>query len=280
MAEGMVLADLIKNPNGDLYDPSQDLPDAQKRWGYTKDQMHKLGWMTDAQYATIQYPKKGDYIEPKDPLGAQMDTPTGFIVHHVMSELMPGAVQGQSGVPSTRRTPDSLQERRLPDQHDDQRGGAEAAEDLATRTRAGLADDEALPKTLGGRARRGATGHRRGARLLRRRERLGHRLRRHLQRPGRGRVGGWTGANQPPGSTFKTVTMATALSQGISVDSYWDGPETKTFPDRTIAGEQRRGRGLLRWCALSLHDVGGPEEVAEHDVLRDRRVQDRRPASP
>ena len=39
--------------------------------------------------------------------------------------------------------------------------------------------------------------------------------------------GGWTGANQPPGSSFKTVTMATALRQGLSVDSYWDGPETR-----------------------------------------------------
>ena len=65
MEEGMVLAGLIKNPNGGMYDPSQNLPNAQKRWDYTRDQLHKLHWMTDQKYATIQYPKKGDTSSPR-----------------------------------------------------------------------------------------------------------------------------------------------------------------------------------------------------------------------
>src|SRR5262249_20262245 len=39
---------------------------------------------------------------------------------------------------------------------------------------------------------------------------------------------GWTGRNQPPGSSFKTVTMATALQQGLSVNSWWWGPNKYT----------------------------------------------------
>jgi cell division protein FtsI/penicillin-binding protein 2 len=44
--------------------------------------------------------------------------------------------------------------------------------------------------------------------------------------------GGSTGAHFPPGSTFKLYTLATALSQGISIDSYWEGPPSKEFPDQ------------------------------------------------
>src|SRR5215467_511162 len=35
-----------------------------------------------------------------------------------------------------------------------------------------------------------------------------------------------------PGSSFKTITMAAALKQGLSIYSYWYGPNIRQFPDR------------------------------------------------
>jgi len=57
--------------------------------------------------------------------------------------------------------------------------------------------------------------------------------------------GDWSGAHAPPGSTFKLYTLATALSQGISIDSYWSGPPRRTSPayKKDPAGSHQRRRG-------------------------------------
>jgi membrane peptidoglycan carboxypeptidase len=49
-----------------------------------------------------------------------------------------------------------------------------------------------------------------------------------------------SGNHFSPGSTMKVYTMTTALSQRISIDSYWDGPPSKVFPGR---GDKKPGSG-------------------------------------
>jgi membrane peptidoglycan carboxypeptidase len=43
--------------------------------------------------------------------------------------------------------------------------------------------------------------------------------------------GNYTGASAPPGSTFKLYTLAAALKENISIDSYWHGPPSMEFPN-------------------------------------------------
>ena len=45
---------------------------------------------------------------------------------------------------------------------------------------------------------------------------------------------GWRGLHHSPGSTFKMYTLATALSQGYSIDSYWLGPSSRRFNGRGL----------------------------------------------
>ena len=89
-------------------------------------------------------------------------------------------------------------------------------------------------------------------------ERLRTRLRRRLQRPGVRRRQ-LTGEPMDPGSSFKTVTMATALSQGISARTrYWYGPHTE-FPTR--ASRLHNNGATEHARANTLPDVARPQEV-------------------
>jgi membrane peptidoglycan carboxypeptidase len=56
----------------------------------------------------------------------------------------------------------------------------------------------------------------------------------------------WQGLHHSPGSTFKMYTLATALSQGYGIDSYWLGPSSRDFngrglePDPAHPGQYRK----------------------------------------
>jgi membrane peptidoglycan carboxypeptidase len=43
--------------------------------------------------------------------------------------------------------------------------------------------------------------------------------------------GNYSGGSFPPGSTFKLYTLAAALKENISIDSYWHGPPSMEFPN-------------------------------------------------
>jgi membrane peptidoglycan carboxypeptidase len=231
--EDMLLAALVKQPEPNPtdgskgYDPANSLPNATDRWHYVKDQMVKADFLKKDAADKMQYPTT--WVKPGDSGAAEFgkDTPTGFVVHQVMSEL-------------THHTGGKFTSQNL------KSGGfkiittirkdyEDAAISIADDTVAGSVMS-AQPKNL-------------QASLV-------------AIEPGTGRVlayygghngsggdyagiwsdpvldtGDWSGYNHNPGSTFKMYTLATALSKGIGIESYWDGPESKEFPqqDRTKA---------------------------------------------
>jgi membrane peptidoglycan carboxypeptidase len=97
MAEGMVLAGIIKQPEGSggkgsPYDGTVDPQKAQDRFNnYIKPNMLKLGFVNQQQYDAMKYPDTVVKVDPNNNtrLRAQwgLDKPEGLIVHHVMDEL-------------------------------------------------------------------------------------------------------------------------------------------------------------------------------------------------
>ncbi len=266
-AEGIVLADLIKDPNGNKYDPACKCLSAQQRFQYSRDQLLKANFITQAQYDALKYPIT--WIQPKNTAANQnMTTPEGFIVHHVMSEL--SALKGPNGQPLFPLSgPDSLLD-----------GGytIKTTINQAAQHAAEMAADPAIGgstspfKGVYGRDQKGKKTSAVADALV-------------AVEPGTGRVlayyggpnganidfagiyndpvmasGGWTGQHVTPGSTFKTITMATALSKGISIDSLWWGPTKRTFtgydgrtaPVTNISADACPGPGNIcpMWQAL------------------------------
>jgi membrane peptidoglycan carboxypeptidase len=230
VAEDMVLAALIKQPEPNTkdgtkgYDPANSLENSKTRWDYVKGQMVKGKFLAEDAAAKLTFPTT--WVKPGDSGAAEFgkDTPTGFVVHQVMSEL-------------THNTGGKFTEQNL------KTGGYKiittinkAYEDAAIS----IADDTV----------KGSVTNTQPANLQASLVAI---------EPGTGRVlayygghngaggdfagiwsdpvlddGTWTGYNHNPGSTFKMYTLATALSKGIGIDSWWEGPESKEFPpDRT-----------------------------------------------
>jgi len=224
--EDMVLAGLIKQPEPDSsgnkgFDPNNSLPDATDRWKYVKDQMVKGGFLQKAAADKMVYPTT--WKKPGDTSASEFgkDTPTGFVVHQVMSELTHNT--------NNKFTAENLKS-----------GGFKiittinkAYEDAAIA----VADDTVKGSVMS------VQPTNLQASLV-------------AIEPGTGRVlayygghngsggdyagiwsdpvldnGDWSGYNHNPGSTFKMYTLAAALAKGISIDSYWDGPQSKEFPN-------------------------------------------------
>jgi membrane peptidoglycan carboxypeptidase len=226
-AEDMVLAGLIKQPEPDKdgnkgFDPNNSLPNATDRWTYVKEQMVKGGFLQKAEADKMQYPTT--WKKPGDTSASEFgkDTPTGFVVHQVMSEL----IHNTNG----KFTPENLKS-----------GGFKIVTTIDKdyeQAAVAVADDQAAGSVMAGQPT-------------------------NLQaslvaiEPGTGRVlayyggpngggpdyagiwsdpvldnGDWSGYHHQPGSTFKMYTLAAALAKGIGIDSYWQGPETKDFPDQ------------------------------------------------
>ncbi len=99
--QAMVLVGLIKDPNGTEYDPYHPCPGSKTvtcptttalgRFEYTRGQMVKLGYITAAQAASPAYAYPTNAIPNKntgDSANQYLNTPVGFIVRQVMSELI------------------------------------------------------------------------------------------------------------------------------------------------------------------------------------------------
>ena len=173
-ADGMVLADLIKDPNGNLYDPACGCVTAQQRFQYSRDQLLKGKFITQAQYDALKYPT--DWVKPKSASANQgMTTPEGFIVHHVLSEL--SALKGANGAPLFPLTgPDSLInggytiKTTIDQKRSTRRRWRPTLRSTPSRRSRACSAETKGQKDIGcrGRAGGGRTGHRSGARLLRR----------------------------------------------------------------------------------------------------------------
>jgi membrane peptidoglycan carboxypeptidase len=100
LAEGMVLASSIKQPEPDPtdpkgspgYDPNNSLSNATDRWNYVKTQLVKLKFVQAADADKLIYPTTWVKPTTASTSAAQygLDSPTGFVVHHVMDELSHG----------------------------------------------------------------------------------------------------------------------------------------------------------------------------------------------
>ncbi|MGE5156129.1 MAG: transglycosylase domain-containing protein, partial [Betaproteobacteria bacterium] len=233
VSEAMLLVSFVKQPNPDPddpvnhpgYDPTYSAlakQQATDRWNYVRGQMVKLNYLTQAQADALTFPTD---VKPYDPkaAGSNLDAPTGLVVQHALSELR------QS--PQFANKPKGYIEN----------GGFQIittvdkrAEDAAIQA-ADITNPKAPPIDRGQPADWQAG-------LV-------------AVQPGTGRVlayfgghdgtgadyAGWyydadgvaTGYGaHPAGSSFKVYDLATALKQGISLNSYWDSPPfTKDFPE-------------------------------------------------
>jgi membrane peptidoglycan carboxypeptidase len=236
VAEGMVLAGLIKDPEGSdpkkgsPYDPTRNPDTAKDRFhSYIKPNMVKLGYLTQQEADTLKYPENVVKVDPAvgSRLRAQwgLDKPEGVIVHHVMDEL------------SDIKAPDGRP--RFPAE-EVRHGGLQIyttvlkpMQDAAVRFASGATADSPLfgqPPNL------------QGALVA--------------VEPGTGRVRAYYGGPQgegsdyagwyadpvlsdgkpvefgahPPASSFKVYTLAAGLIHGYSVESHWDGTSPKDFP--------------------------------------------------
>src|SRR5262249_17331741 len=99
VSEAMLLVSFVKQPEADPTDPvgspgydptrrAKAKENAVNRWTYVKAGMVKLGYLTQAQADALQFPADGD-VKKYDPkaYASQMDTATGLVVLHALSEL-------------------------------------------------------------------------------------------------------------------------------------------------------------------------------------------------
>lgn len=232
VAEAMLLATLVKQPEPDPadpegrpgYDPTRGgvaAANSLSRWEYVRDGMVELGYLTPEQAQALQYPTTVLAIDPSAEL-RDLGGPTGLAVRHVLSELrqrepfrgQPADYLGRAGLRIVTTIDPRLQ------------AVAEAAADIRRPTAPDVVRNQPANWQAALVAIEPGTG-------------------RVLAYYG-GNVGtgadhaGWfydasgvpTGFGQhPPGSSFKVYDLAAALRQGIPLDSVWDSPSVKEFPD-------------------------------------------------
>ncbi|GAA2387996.1 hypothetical protein GCM10010170_099160 [Dactylosporangium salmoneum] len=272
MAEGMVLAGLIKNPEGSgkgsPFDPNIDKKQATGRFDYIKDQMLKLNFCSEADAPVkMKYPDK--VITPAEAranaVGSQnLKRPEGLIIHHVLGEVA-ALTDPKTGALLYEDT------------------DADGKKNFDKIRNGGLKIVTTIDKDIQPIAVREAS---------RNKDSLMNPMPPNLQaalvavEPGTGGVKAYYGGDDgsggdyagyykdpvlgdgkesccgghPPGSTFKVYTLATALMAGYRTDSYWDGMP-QDFPGRTKAlGNQVKNAteglepkcdsGSGKWCRL------------------------------
>jgi membrane peptidoglycan carboxypeptidase len=231
VAEAMLLASLVKQPEPDPddptgkpgYDPARGgvaAANSQSRWEYVREGMVALGYLTPAEADALEYPHTVLDLRAGAPLSG-MDQPTGLIVSNVLSELW-------QNDPFQDQPRDRIRNggfRIVTTIDKPAQDVAEAAADIRRAT----APDVVQGQPANWQAALVAV------------------------EPGTGRVlayyggnrgtgadhAGWfydedgqaTGFGQhPPGSSFKVYDLAEALRQQISVRSRWQSPAEKEFP--------------------------------------------------
>src|SRR3954453_16531330 len=83
VAEGAVLAGVIRSPNG--YDPQLNHAAAVSRWHYVVDGMVKKGWLTSDRASALRFPTVAAYKAGTNSSGCT--GPTGFICQAVKADL-------------------------------------------------------------------------------------------------------------------------------------------------------------------------------------------------
>ncbi len=231
VAEAMLLASLVKQPEPDPADPDsfpgydpgrggRAAANAMTRWEYVRDGMVALGYLSKEEAADLAFPHTVRDLAASIPQNG-LDRPTGLIVNHVLSELrqrepfrgMPADYIRNGGFRIVTTVDKRAQD------------VAEASADIRRRTAPAVVQGQPADWQ---------------AALV-------------AVEPGTGRVLAYYGGNNgsgadhagwfidedgqargfgqhPPGSSFKVYDLAEALRQGISLQSVWDSPSTKEFP--------------------------------------------------
>jgi membrane peptidoglycan carboxypeptidase len=197
--QGAVLAVLVRSPSS--YDPEANPEGAQDRWGLVLDAMVEEGWMTQGARDAAVYPP----VAPR-PQSSALGVPTGpegLVVSQALTELEARGYSDEQiragGLRITTTVDKATQD---------------AAIAAVTEVMEGEPDNlrQALvavdPRTGGVRAYYGGD--------------IG---------AGDGAVD-YAQARRQPGSSMKPYVLATALDQGIGVNSRRDGSSPQTFPDR------------------------------------------------
>ncbi|GAA4461935.1 hypothetical protein GCM10023170_065820 [Phytohabitans houttuyneae] len=231
VSEAMVLCAMVKQPEANPdnpeglpgYDPERSPLARQNsidRWGYIRDGMVKLEYLSADEAANLEYP---DNVKPIDRKAGQsgLERPTGLVVNHVLSELR--QVEPFKDKPADYVRNGGFKivttiDKRVQD-------AAEAVADIRRDT---------APEEVRGQPKNWQ------AALV-------------AVEPGTGRVLGYYGGNDgtgadyagwyydengkargfgqhPPGSSFKVYDLAAAVGEKISVKQHFDSPDTKEFP--------------------------------------------------
>ena len=231
MAEAMVLAAMVKQPEASPddpegspgYDPSRNakaLANSKGRWNYIRDNLITTGSLTQAEADALTYPET---VKKPDPAARQsgMDRPTGLVVAQALAELR--RTEQFRGKPA-----DYLQN-----------GGFRIVTTVDKRVQDAAEAAADIRRSSAPAALRGQPENWQAALVA--------------VEPGTGRILGYYGGNSgtgsdyagwylddagkahgfgrhPPGSSFKVYDLAEALHQKISMKSRWDSPASKEFP--------------------------------------------------
>ncbi|WP_345120650.1 transglycosylase domain-containing protein [Dactylosporangium darangshiense] len=242
MAEGMVLAGLIKNPEGSgkgsPFDPNIDKKQAQDRFDYIKGQMLKLNFCSEADAPTkMKYPDK--VITPQEARNntaqsQNFSKPEGLIMHHVLGEV---------AALTDPKTGSLL--------YEDTDG--EGSKNFDRIRNGGLKIVTTIDKDIQPIAVREASRNKE-SNMNGQPDNLQAAL--VAVEPGTGAVKAYYGGDNgngndyagyyndpvlgdgkdsccgghPPGSTFKVYTLATGLMAGYKIDSMWNGESPADFP--------------------------------------------------
>ncbi|MEV8516220.1 transglycosylase domain-containing protein [Dactylosporangium sp. NPDC051484] len=278
MAEGMVLAGLIKNPEGNgkgsPFDPNINKEQAEGRFNYIKGQMLKLKFCSEADAPTkMKYPDK--VITPAEARAnsvqsQNLNKPEGLIIHHVLGEV--AALKDPTTGALIYEDTD-----------------ADGKKNFDKIRNGGLKIVTTIDKDIQPIAVRKASRNK-DSRMNGQRDNLQAAL--VAIEPGTGAVKAYYGGDSgnsndyagyyndpvlgdgkdsccgghPPGSTFKVYTLATGLMAGYKIDSMWNGDSPADFPNsgRTIKGgnpvknagdgsqsSPKCESGSGKWCTLA-----------------------------
>ncbi|MDQ1689044.1 MAG: hypothetical protein QOK42_2019 [Frankiaceae bacterium] len=240
-SEAAVIAAIIRSPAG--YDPVNHPERAKARWTYVLDGMVKKGWLTEAKRDALTFPAL--HVRGR----AGTTGPRGYIMQAVQSELAKHKI-----------TEDQIN-----------LGGLNIVTtlDYKAQVAAEKAVAEAFPKSPADvhtslTAVEPGTGHVKAM--------FGGR------NYGERQLNDATQAKRQPGSAFKPFVLVTALKDGISLKSRYDGHSPKDFPGRGPVQNFGPGRGeqfgqidLVTATAHSVNtvyyqlglDAGGPSKVID-----------------